>query len=163
MAITNGVSTAYTRDQLDIEKNCVNDAACLGLPDRVSNLGMPTKVLNRQRRHKRQSVNCDKNGSPRAKDAFRKYSKLPRERQGYTKPPSHSAGPRRLRGIASSDIALIHHISGNRHIGRATLDLNKGSVKLKGQGSNGGALTPTASKAALVAHAGRWSVSQRNP
>ena len=64
ITITDGVSTAYTRDQLDIPKTHVNDAACLDLPTEVSNRSGTVTVLKRQRRHTRQSINCDKGGSP---------------------------------------------------------------------------------------------------
>ena len=91
-------STAYTRHQLGIPKSHVNDAAGLNIPTEVNNHSSPVTVLKRQRQHTRQSINCDAKGSP-ANKGFPAYSSLPRSTQGYTTPPAHSIGPRRLHGI----------------------------------------------------------------
>ena len=88
---SDGASTAYTRKQLGIPKTHVNDAACLDLPGEVNNHSGPVTVLKRQRRHSRQSVNCNAAGSPAGKE-FHAYSRLPRAKQGYTTPPAHSVG-----------------------------------------------------------------------
>ena len=122
VTIFDGASTAYTRHQLSIPKNHVNDAACLDLPIEVNNHSGPVTVLRRQPRHNRQSINCDANGSPASKH-FPDYSRLPKSTQGYTTPPAHSAGPRRLNGIRSEDIVRIDHHTGQTHTGRATLAL----------------------------------------
>ena len=132
VTITDGVSTAYTRDQLDIPKTHVNDAACLDLPTEVSNHSGPVTVLKRQRQHTRQSINCDAKGSP-ANKGFPAYSRLPRSTQGYTTPPAHSTGPRRLRGIRTGDIVRINHKSGQTFTGRAWLGLKNQKVKIKGR------------------------------
>ena len=159
VTISDGASTAYTRDQLDIPKSHVNDAACLDLPTAVNNLNSPVTVLKRQRRHTRQSINCNANGSPYSKD-FPAYSRLPRATQGYTTPPAHSVGPRRLHGIRSGDIVRIHR-KGQTHTGRATVALKDRRVKIKGQGQNGQTVTAAPSQATLIAHGNRWSVSRR--
>ena len=159
VTISDGVSTAYTRDQLDIPKSHVNDAACLDLPTAVNNLNSPVTVLKRQRRHTRQSINCNANGSPCSKD-FPAYSRLPRATQGYTTPPAHSVGPRRLHGIRSGDIVRIHR-KGQTRTGRATVALKNRRVKIKGQGQNGQTVTAVPSQATLIAHGNRWSVSRR--
>ena len=98
---SDGASTAFTRKQLAIPKTHVNDAACLDLPGEVNNHSGPVTVLKRQRRHSRQSVNCNAAGSPAGKE-FPAYSRLPRAKQGYTTPPAHSVGPRRLAAEASA-------------------------------------------------------------
>ena len=159
ITICDGTSTAYTRHQLDIPKSHVNDAACLDLPTEVNNHSGPVTVLKRQRRHNRQSINCNANGSPYSKD-FPAYSRLPRATQGYTTPPAHSVGPRRLHGIRSGDIVRIHR-KGQTRTGRATVALKDRRVKIKGQGQNGQTVTAAPSQATLIAHGNRWSVSQR--
>ena len=82
---TDGVTTSYSRDQLGIEKSHVNDAACLDLPQHVSNLVAKTTILKRQGRHKRQSINCNKFGTPDS-DKFPDYSRLPRSKPGIHHP-----------------------------------------------------------------------------
>ena len=159
ITICDGTSTAYTRHQLDIPKSHVNDAACLDLPTEVNNHSGPVTVLKRQRRHNRQSINCNANGSPYSKD-FPAYSRLPRATQGYTTPPAHSVGPRRLHGIRSGDIVRIHR-KGQTRTGRATVALKDRRVKIKGQGQNGQTVTAAPSQATLIAHGNRWSVSRR--
>ena len=156
ITITDGVSTAYTRDQLDIPKTHVNDAACLNLPTNVDNHSGPATVLKRQRRHTRQAINCDAKGSP-ANKGFPAYSSLPRAIQGYTTPPAHSVGPRRLRGIRTGDIVRISHHTGQTYTGRATLGLKNREVKIKGRPT----VSVSAPAARLIAHGGRWSVSLR--
>ena len=160
VTISDGASTAYTRHQLDIPKSHVNDAACLDLPAEVKNLSGTVTVLKRQRRHTRQSINCNANGSPYSKD-FPAYSRLPRATQGYTTPPAHSVGPRRLAGIRSGDIVRLNHHSGQTFTSRATLALNDRGIKIKGQGEGGGTVSAPAYQGALIAHSGRWSVSRR--
>ena len=159
VTISDGASTAYTRHQLGIPKSHVNDAACLDLPTTVNNLNSPATVLKRQRRHTRQSINCNANGSPYSKD-FPAYSRLPRATQGYTTPPAHSVGSRRLHGVRSGDIVRIHR-KGQTHTGRATVALKDRRVKIKGQGQNGQTVTAAPSQATLIAHGTRWSVSRR--
>ena len=159
VTVSDGTSTAYTRHQLGIPKTHVNDAACLDLPTEVNNHSGPVTVLKRQRRHSRQSINCDAKGSPDSK-GFPAYSRLSRSTQGYTTPPAHSTGPRRLRGIRTGDIVRINHKSGQTYSGRATLALKDRRVKIKGQGQNGQTVTSAPSQATLIAHGSRWSVSQ---
>ena len=161
ITITDGVSTAYTRDQLDVPKSHVNDAACLDLPTEVNNLSSAITVLKRQSRHNRQSINCDDSGSPANKQEFPAYSRLPKAIQGYTTPPAHSVGPRRLKGIRTGDIIRIERHAGNTFTGRATLQIKakRVAVKTKGQPT----VTASASRAQLVAHVGRWTVSQCRP
>ena len=154
---SDGASTAYTRKQLGIPKTHVNDAACLDLPGEVNNHSGPVTVLKRQRRHSRQSVNCNAAGSPAGKE-FPAYSRLPREKQGYTTPPAHSVGPRRLRGIRTGDIVRIDHASGQTFIGRTTLNLKKRQVKIKTKGSSTVSATPPKSR--LITHGGRWTASR---
>ena len=156
ITISDGASTAYTRHQLDIQKSHVNDAACLNLPTEVNNHSGPVNALKRQRRHTRQAINCDAKGSPTNKD-FPAYSSLPRAIQGYTTPPAHSVGPRRLRGIRTGDIVRINHHTGQTHTGRATLGLKNREVKIKGRPT----VSVSAPAARLIAHGGRWSVSLR--
>ena len=108
-----GASTAYSRHQLGIPKTHVNGAACLDLPNEVTNTSGPATVLKRHRRHTRQSINCDAKGSPDNKE-FPTYSRLPKSTQGYTTPPAHSRGPRRLRGIRSGDIVCINQVRPSR-------------------------------------------------
>ena len=156
VTISDGVSTAYTRDQLDIPKTHVNDAACLDLPTAVNNLNSPVTVLKRQRRHTRQAINCNTEGSPYSKD-FPAYSRLPRSSQGYTTPPAHSVGPRRLRGIRTGDIVRISHHTGQTYTGRATLGIKNREVKIKGRPT----VSVSAPAARLIVHGGRWSVSLR--
>ena len=154
---TDGASTAYSRHHLGIPKTHVTDAACLDLPTEVNNHSGPVTVLKRQRRHSRQSVNCNAAGSPAGKE-FPTYSRLPREKQGYTTPPAHSVGPRRLRGIRSGDIVRIDHASGRTFLGRTTLDLKKRQMKIKTKGSSTVSATPPKSR--LIAHGGRWTASR---
>ena len=160
VTISDGASTAYTRRQLGMTKSHVNDAACLDLPDEVLSLVAKPTALKRQGRHRRQSINCDASGSPASKD-FPAYSRRPRSQQGYTTPPSHSTGPRRLHGIASGDLAHIRHHSGQTFIGRTTLDLRKGRVKIKGGHPDGSAVSAQAERTVLIAHRQRWVVSCR--
>ena len=145
VTISDGASTAYTRKQLGIEKSHVNDAACLDLPTHVVNLTASTTTLKRQGRHRRQSINCNKFGSPASKD-FPNYSQLTRPQQGYTTPPAHSTGRRRLRGIASGDLVRIRHHSGNTHQGRATVYPKTRRVAIKGTPT----VTATATHAVIL-------------
>lgn len=156
VTITDGITTAYTRDQLDISKSHVNDAACLDLPTEVTNLSRPVTVLKRQSRHSRQSINCDAAGSPSHKD-FPDYSRLPKAQQGYTRPPAHSVGPRRLRGMRTGDIVRLNHHSGRTITGRATMGLKESKVRIKDNAS----VSAKVRSARLVAHAGRWNASIR--
>ena len=151
VTISDGVSTAYTRQQLGIAKSHVNDAACLGLPTEVVTPTARTTTLKRQGRHRRQSINCDAKGSPNSQD-FPTYSRLPRSQQGYTTPPAHSVGPRRLHGIATGDFVQIRG-----HAGRATLYLNTQRAVIKGKPT----VTAKASQAVLIAHRQRWAVARR--
>ncbi len=160
VTISDGANTAYTRHQLGIPKSHVNDAACLDLPTEVDNLSGPVTMLKRQRRHTRQSINCDAKGSP-ANKGFPAYSRLPKSTQGYTTPPAHSVGPRRLRGIRTGDIVRLNHKSGQTFTGRATVKLKHKRVEIKGQGHT--TLTAAAPQARLIAHAGRWTASLRQP
>ena len=160
MTISNGTSTAYTRQQLGIPKSHVNDAACLDLPTEIRNLNGPITVLKRQRRHARQSINCNAKGSPASGD-FPAYSRLPRSTQGYTTPPAHSTAPRRLAGIRTGDIVRISHHTSQTYVGRATLDLKAQRVKIKIKGHQ--TVTAAASQARLIAHGGRWTASLRQP
>ena len=109
----------------------MNDAACLDQPSNIVNLSAGTVILKRQRSHKRQSINCNAHGSPASKD-FPNYNRLPRARQGYTTPPSHSTGPRRLHGSASGDLVLITRRDGSKRIGRATVDLKTDGCESRG-------------------------------
>ena len=154
---SDGASTAFTRKKLGIPKTHINDAACLDLPTEVSNHSGPATVLKRQRRHSRQSVNCNAAGSPAGKE-FPAYSQLPRSKQGYTTPPAHSVGPRRLNSIRTGDIVRIDHESGQTFFGRTTLDLKKRQVKIKTKGSSTVSATPPKSR--LIAHVGRWNTSR---
>ena len=160
VTISDGASTAYTRHRLSIPKNHVNDAACLDLPIEVNNHSGPVTVLKRQPRHNRQSINCDANGSPTSKH-FPDYSRLPKSTQGYTTPPAHSAGPRRLNGIRSGDIVRIEHHTGQTHTGRATLALKDQRVKIKGKGQPTVSAKPA--RARLIVHGGRWTIPRRKP
>ena len=151
VTICDGASTAYTRNQLGLAKSHVNDAACLDLPEEVVDLTNKVTVLKRQGRHRRQSINCDENGRPAGKD-FPAYSRLPRSQQGYTTPPAHSVGPRRLHGIASGDIVRIRG-----RIGRATVYLKNRRAVIKGKP----AISAKASQAVLLAHRQRWNLAAR--
>ena len=156
VTICDGTSTAYTRHQLDTPKSHVNDAACLDLLIEVNNHSSPVTILKRQRRHNRQSINCNANGSPASKH-FPDYSRLPRSTQGYTTPPAHSAGPRHLNGIRSGDIVRIDHHTGQTHTGRATLKLKAKRVHIKTKGSP--TVTAPASRTRLAAYGDRWTTS----
>ena len=158
VTISDGATTAYTRHELGTPKSHVNDAACLALHTEVNNHSGPVTVLKRQRRHNRQSINCNANGSPYSKD-FPAYSRLPRATQGYTTPPAHSVGRRRLHGIRSGDIVRIQR-KGQTHTGRATVALKDRRVKIIGPGQNGQTVTAAQSQATLLAHSSRWSVSR---
>ena len=151
------VTTAFSRKELGIEKTHVNDAACLDLPERVDNVDCPMTVLKRQRRHMRQSINCDGKGRPDGKE-FPDYSRLPREKQGYTTPPAHSRGPRRLHGIRTGDLVRIKQKSGDTFTGRATMKLKKRGIEIKGAKPSGGSATGPARTATLLAHTSRWEV-----
>ena len=151
VTISDGASTAYTRSQLGIVKSHVNDAACLDLTEEVADLTNKVTVLKRQGRHRRQSINCDANGSPASKN-FTDYSSLPRCQQGYTTPPAHSTGPRRLHGMASGDLVRIRG-----RTGRATVHINGRRAVIKGKP----AVTAKASQAVLIAHRQRWVVALR--
>ncbi len=148
---SDGASTAYTRNQLGITKSHINDAACLDIPEEVADLTNKVTVLKRQGRHRRQSINCDVHGSPASKN-FPNYSRLPRCQQGYTTPPAHSTGPRRLHGIASGDLVHIKDLTG-----RATLHINNRRVAIKGKPT----VSAQASQAVLVARRQRWVVALR--
>ena len=152
---TDGVTTSHARSLLGLQKSHVNDAACLNLPEQVTNLVAKTTILKRQGQHCRQSINCDEDGSP-AGDEFPKYSRLPREKQGYTTPPAHSTGPRRLHGMESGDIVRIIRQNGQTSIGRATLKLKRKRIEIKGKPS----VTAKASRANLCAHRQRWIISR---
>ena len=117
-------------------------------------------MLKRQRRHNRQSIHCNAEGSPASKH-FPGYSRLPKSIQGYTTPPAHSIGPRRLTHIRTGDIIHIHHKTGQTRTGRATLALKDQRVKIKTKGHP--TVTAAASQARLIAHAGRWTASLRQP
>ena len=109
--------------------------ACLDLPTEVGNLTGPVTLLRRQRRHNRQSINCNASGTPYSKD-FPAYSRLPRSQQGYTTPPAHSTAPRRLKSIGSGDMIRIVHRTGQTFTGRATLSLRDKRIKIKGMGKS---------------------------
>ena len=158
VTITDGASTSYARQKLGIAKSHVNDAACLDLPATVVNHTPQVTTLKRQGRHRRQSINCDASGSPASND-FPAYSRLPREQQGYTTPPSHSTGPRRLRGITSGDIVRIHHHTGHTYTGRATLYIKDRRVVIKGKPT----VSAKAAHAVLIAHRQRWAVATQKP
>ena len=122
VSLTDGITTAYTRAQLNIPKSQVNDDSC----------------------------------SP-ADRGFPAYSRLPRAQQDYTRPPAHSIGPRRLRGIRTGDMVRLNHHSGRTITGRAKMGLKKKDVKIKGP-------TTAAAKveaASLVTHTSRWNTSIR--
>ena len=157
-----GVTTAFTRKQLGIGKTHVNDAACLDLPERLDNLDCPMTVLKRQRRHMRQSINCDGNDSPDSKE-FPAYSRLPRGQQGYTTPPAHSVGPRRLRGIRTGDIVQIRQKNRQTFTGRATLQLKDNRIHIKRAKPDGSTATGAAATATLLAHTTRWEVILNQP
>ena len=154
-----GVTTAFSRKQLGIDKTHVNDAACLDLPEIVINLHCPVTILKRQGRHKRQSINCDKNGSPHSKD-FPDYSRLPKEKQGYSTPPAHSTGPRRRHGIRTGDIVKIRQENGQTFTGRAVLHIRQKIVRINQAKSTGDDATAPARTAMLLAHSSRWEVRQ---
>ena len=160
VTISDGVSTAFTRHQLGIPKNHVNDAACLDLPIEVNNHSGPVTVLKRQCRRRRQSINCNAKGSPDSK-YFPAYSRLPKSTQGYATPPAHSVGPRQIAGIRARDIVRINHHSGQNCTGRTTLALKSQRVKIKTQGQP--TITAAPSKSRLIAHAGRWTASRPKP
>ena len=160
VTVCDGASTAYARQPLGIEKSHVNDAPCLDLPERVDNLTARITQLKRHSRRQRQSINCDKHGSPASKD-FPDYCRLPRSQQGYTAPPAHSVGPRRLRGIRSGDLVRIRHHSGQDYTGRCTLAFQDRRVKLKAQGPQGRTVTATPEKTILIAHQSRWTATTR--
>ena len=151
---TDGVTTSYGRDQLGIEKSHVNDAACLDLPQHVSNLVARITILKRQGRHRRQSIQCEKNGRPKG-DEFPDYSRLPRSRQGFTTPPAHSTGPRRLNGISSGDIVRVQNQKGRQAMGRVTMKLKDQRTVIKGKPE----VSCQASRANLCAYRHRWAVS----
>ena len=157
---SDGASTAYTRHQLGVAKSHVNDAACLDFPTQVQNLDIPVTVLRRQRRHSRQSINCNSHGSPASK-AFPDYCRLPRSTQAYITPPSHSVGRRRINGIGTGDIVRIMRHSGQTFTGRAIEDIKAQRVKIRRKGHQPERVSATASKTALTAHRSRWTVSFR--
>ena len=157
-----GVTTAFSRKELGIAKTHVNDSACLDLPDRVDNLDCPITVLKRQRRHMRQSINCNGDGSPDSKE-FPDYSRLPREKQGYTTPPAHSGGPRRLHGIHTGDTVRVKQKNGQTFTGRVTLKLKDRRVQIKRAQPDGSTATGAAATATLLAHTGRWEVRLNQP
>ena len=157
---SDGASTAYTRHQLGIAKTHVNDAACLDFPTQVNNLDIPVTVLKRQRRRSRQSINCNSHGSPASK-AFPDYCRLPRSKQGYTTPPSHSVGRRRQNGISTGDIVRIRHHSGQTFTGRAVLAIKAQRVRIRRKGHQPEIVSATTSKTALTAHRSRWTISFR--
>ena len=160
VTFSDGASTAYTRQQLGLAKSHVNDAACLNFPEEVVDLTNTVTVLKRQGRHCRRAINCDASGNPASKD-FPAYSRLPRSQQGYTTPPGHSAGPRRLHGIATGDLARIRHHTGQTYSGRATVGLRQRNVKIKGGGPNGKSVSAKIERATLIARRQRWTVSRR--
>ena len=162
VTISDGVSTAFTRHQLGIPKNHVNDAACLDLPIEVNNHSGPVTVLKRQCRRRRQSINCNAKGSPDSKYFGPPTAALlPKSTQGYATPPAHSVGPRQIAGIRARDIVRINHHSGQNCTGRTTLALKSQRVKIKTQGQP--TMTAAPSKSRLIAHAGRWTASRPKP
>ena len=162
VTINDGAHTAYTRHQLDIPKSHVNDDACLDLPTEVGNLTGPVTLLRRQRRHNRQSINCNASGTPYSKD-FPAYSRLSRSQQGYTTPPAHSTAPRRLKSIGSADMIRIVHRTGQTFTGRATLSLRDKRIKMKGMGKSRQTVSAPTSRARLVAHRTRWTAIIHKP
>ena len=153
---SDGVTTAWTRRQLGVAKSCANDAALLDRPHQVDNLDSSATVLKRQRRHRRQSIRCDKYGNPASRD-YPDYCRRPRSQQGFTRPPGHSVGPRRLRSIRSGDLVRIHHRSGEQYTGHATVILKARRVVLPQPGNS--RVTATAARTQLIAHTGRWLIS----
>ena len=140
---TDAVSTAYTRKALGIPKTHVNDAACLGEPERLTNI--PTEVTTVQSawHGKRQMLTqMSKHGTPRYREGpqgklvgYQAYCKLPRAIQGFTTTPGHRSGRRRAKGITSGDLVQYTHPVDGAAMGYATLESGLSRVRADGKRS----------------------------
>ena len=154
LTITNGFITSKSRTKRGIIKSHTNDAACLDNLDSVNGLECSITILKRIRRHKRQSIRNNKYGSPMSKE-FPNYSRLSRAVQGFTTPPAHSIGPRRLRGIRSSDIVKIQHKNGIWYYGFCIIGIKRQRIFIP-KINNGSEVSTSFDKVHLIAHSGRW-------
>ena len=114
---SDAVATAYTRRVLGVEKTHANDAACLGDPEKLTNVPREVTVIRSAGHGKRQMLTPpSRHGTPRYKPGpqgrnspYRAYCRLAREVQGFTTMPGHKLRQRRVRGITSGDLVQYTH------------------------------------------------------
>ncbi len=140
---TDAVNTAFTRTQLGIEKSHVNDAACLGEPPALLNVPTSITVISATGHGKRQMLTqMSKHGTPRFQTGaagkyhgYRAWSRLPRQRQGFTTMPGHKLRQRRSHGIASGDLIAYRHPTDGKVTGYAVLANRKTRARASGMKS----------------------------
>ena len=126
---SDAVSTAYTRRVLGVEKTHANDAACLGDPEKLTNVPREVTVVRSTGHGKRQMlVPPSRHGTPRYKEGpqgrnspYRAYCRMAREVQGFTTMPGHKLRQRRMKGITSGDLVQYAHPVQGAVRGYATL------------------------------------------
>ena len=135
------VTTAITRGQLGVVKTHVNDAACLGEPNAVTNLPRTVLRIAHTGQGNRQMLSTpSKYGTPRYKagqggrnSPYRAYCRMPRDRQGYTTMPGHKRRDRRVHGITSGDLIRYDHPRDGRWQGYAVLTNGNTRVQVAGR------------------------------
>ena len=136
-------TTAGTRRRLGVVKTHVNDAACLGNPLEVRNVPERIMFIKSKGHGRRQMLwPPDRNGSPRHKKGkaglnspYRRYCRMPRERQGFMAVPGHRLRQRRVHGITSGDLVRYHHPEHGLVQGFAVLIRGNTRVEVSGGGS----------------------------
>ena len=127
-------TTSWTRGRLGLPKTHVNDALCIGVPDALTSLPARKTVARSVGHGDRQMLRpADRHGNPRGQ-GYRDYCALSRQQQGYTACPGHRSRRKQLRGIASGDLARLHHRRHGVLQGYAVLDKRKGRVGITHEG-----------------------------
>ena len=136
-------ATACTRRRLGVPKSHVNDAASLGDPLEVRNIPESVTLIKSMGHGRRQMLwPPDKHGSPRHRKGkagrnspYRRYCRLPRDRQGFATMPGHRSRQRRVHGITSGDLVRYQHPKHGIVQGYATLIHGNTGVAVSGGGS----------------------------
>ena len=134
---SDAVSTASTRKVLRVKKTHVNDAACLGGPEKLINVPREVTVVRSVGHGRRQMLTPpSEHGTPRYKaghkgrnSPYRAYCRLAREVPGFTTMPGHKIQQRRVRGITSGDLIQYTHPVVGAVTGYATVTKSKGKTR----------------------------------
>ena len=134
---SDAISTAYTRKVLGVKKTHTNDAACLGCPEKLTNLPEEVTVVRSVGHGRRQMLTPpSEHGTPRYKaghegrnSPYRAYCRLAREVQGFTTMPGHKLRQRRTGGITSGDLIQYTHPVLGAVTGSAGVTNSKGKTR----------------------------------